>query len=189
MDWEKIFKFRYNEIVGLDIGSSSVRAVQMVSDSAGFTVTAVDRFEVDTEGEERSAGPEALAGVIDKRLSEDVFNSQWAVCSVCGPEVAVRDFKFPDLSKDEISSAVSLEASQVCPFNVETGSVQHQLIHEGAGGVYGMLVAATDRVIREKRDILDRTNMDCVLMDVSGLALLNCFAALTSISEARWLRF
>jgi type IV pilus assembly protein PilM len=100
------------------------------------------------------------------------------VCSIAGPEVAVRNFKFPPLQADALEGAVRLEASQVCPFNVDDGVVDYQIIRNGTAedSVAGVLVAATNQVIERKTRIAEKASLSCVLMDVDGLALLNCLS-------------
>jgi type IV pilus assembly protein PilM len=91
----------------------------------------------------------------------------------------VRPFKFPPLQTEELDGAVRLEASQVCPFNVDEGVVDYQIIpsDESDSVTAGVLVAASNDVIQRKIRIVEKANMSCVMMDVDGLALLNCLNA------------
>jgi len=109
--------------------------------------------------------------------------TEWAVCGVSGPEVAVRHFEFPPLPSEEIEAAVSLEASQVCPFNAGDDAIDYQLMSDGDDKTRGVLVAATNALIKSKVQLAKEAHLKCVLMDVDGLALLNCFNELGSKSE------
>jgi type IV pilus assembly protein PilM len=104
----------------------------------------------------------------------------------------MRDFEFPLLSTEEIAGAVLLEASQVCPFNAAHSAVNYQLIPNadthasGTSGddkAKGILVAATNTLIATKIQLAKEARLKCVLMDVDGLALLNCFNGLANGSE------
>ncbi len=77
---------------------------------------------------------------------------------------------------EEIEGAVLLEAGQVCPFNVDDASVDYQLIPDGDGKTSGVLVAATNKVLKRKIQFAEEASLNCVLMDVDALALLNCFS-------------
>jgi type IV pilus assembly protein PilM len=99
-----------------------------------------------------------------------------AVCGVSGPEVAVRYFNFPSLPSQEIEGAILLEASQVCPFNVNENALHYQLVNSSGEDVSGVLVAATETLITKKEQLAENAALKCVLMDVDGLALLNCFS-------------
>jgi type IV pilus assembly protein PilM len=92
--------------------------------------------------------------------------------------VAVRDFEFPPLSDEEIEAAVLLEAAQVCPFNAADSAVGYQVIPNGHEKTRGVLVAATNPLVQSKMQLARKAGLKCVLIDVDGLALLNCYNGL-----------
>jgi type IV pilus assembly protein PilM len=87
------------------------------------------------------------------------------------------------LSLDEIESAVHFEAAQVCPFNADDAAVDFQLIDNDKDSARGILVAATNQLINNKTVLAKQASVDCVLMDVDGLALLNCLSECEDIAE------
>lgn len=172
-DWKQLFKRSKAEVFGLDIGSSTVKIVQLHKDKAGYTVTAASIADI--AGEKEGNNKEAnTIKAIQECLESVAVQSQLAVCSICGPEVAVRYFKFPSLAAEEVQGAVLLEAEQVCPFNINDGIVDYQLIPNGKE-TRGVLIAATNKEIKRKSQFAKEAALDCVLMDVDGLALLNCY--------------
>src|SRR4030042_1187879 len=108
-----------------------------------------------------------------------------ALCGVCGPETSVRYFKFPLLPPEELQGAILLEAAQVCPFNIDDSAVDYQLMPNGDGNDCGVLVAATNKLIERKRQLAKDACLDCVLMDIDGLALLNCFSEYEKVEAGR----
>jgi type IV pilus assembly protein PilM len=178
LDWKRSFKLKLEkrEVLGLDIGSSAVKIIQLRKDGADYTVTAAGIADI-AAGENSSDLIEVnTVGAICKCLESTGIQTRLAVCSICGPEVAVRDFGFPLLQPEEIEGAVLLEAGQVCPFNVDDASVDYQLIPDGDGKISGVLVAATNKVLKRKIQFVEEASLNCVLMDVDALALLNCFS-------------
>lgn len=178
LDWKRSFKFELEErrVLALDIGTSAVKIVQMRKDNGSHTVTGAGVAEIAA-----SEGNNDERAMNTTRAIRECFDStgvrtRLAVCGVSGPEVAVRYFKFPSLSAEEIEGAVALEAAQVCPFNVDDGSVDYQLIPNGEDNVIGILVAATNKLMKNKIELAKNASLDCVLMDVDGLALLNCLS-------------
>ncbi|MHC4087272.1 MAG: type IV pilus assembly protein PilM [Planctomycetota bacterium] len=169
-------KIENREIFGLDIGSSSVNAVRLVKKGGKWIVTAANRIPITPSQEEGNQANTVSA--IGKCLESTGIRIRKAVCGVSGPEVAVRDFQFPSLSREEIESAIHLEAAQVCPFNADDAAVDYQLIDndQDKDNVRGILVAATNELINNKTVLAKQASVDCVLMDVDGLALLNCLS-------------
>jgi len=176
--WKRLLGLSQDNVLGLDIGSSSVRMVQLARDNDGFSVVAAAISDIEPTDGNYAAREANIVKAVQRCVSLAKSHTHWAVCSVSGPEVAVRHFKFPPLKHEELDSAVHLEASQDCPFNVDDGVVEYQIISSGTDeeSVAGVLVAATNHVINKKAGIVEKANLNCVLMDVDGLALLNCLA-------------
>ncbi len=175
MDWKNILKLGGGTVFGLDVGSSSVKAVQVRREGDTFKVVAAGKVDIGASEEEGVAAENIrTVKAIHESCDQAGIKNRYAVCSVCGPEVAVRYFKFPDLSADELASAIQLEAEQVCPFSLENAVVDHQLVPDGTGGRRGVLVAATNKVVNRVNRLVKEASYSPVLMDVDGLALLNC---------------
>jgi len=175
LGWKRAFGLRHYEVLGLDIGSSQVKIVQLHKHNGEYAVTAAGVVEIETNIDNNSQREENATKAICECLQSAGADTQMAVCGVSGPEVAVRYFKFPSLLPEEIDGAVLLEAAQICPFNVDTATVDYQLIADGGNNVTGILVAATNNMIQKRRQLAEKAFLKCVLMDVEGLALLNCF--------------
>jgi type IV pilus assembly protein PilM len=178
-----MLNFTKTELLGLDIGSSAVKAVRLRKDDAGYTVTAAGIAEIAVTEEDNNHQKINTVKAIRECLESTGHKMKLAVCGLSGPEVAVRDFEFPSLSTSEIDGAVSFEASQVCPFNAADSAVDYHLIPNGDDKTRGILVAATNALIKNKVQLTKEAALKCVLMDVEGLALLNCFNGLANDSE------
>jgi len=178
LDWKRSFKFELEErrVLALDIGSSAVKIVQMDKHNGGYAVTAAGIAEIAASKDNNNQREINTTRAIRECLESTGIRTRMAVCGVSGPEVAVRYFKFPLLPPEEIDGAVTLEAAQVCPFSVEDGAVDYQLISSDKNNVAGTLVAATNKVIKNKVQLAKNASLDCVLIDVDGLALLNCLS-------------
>ncbi len=176
-----MLNFTKTEIVGLDVGSFAVKAVKLHKNDSRYSVAAAGVIEVAVSEEDNNHLNTVNAirecfGLVGGR-------TKLAVCGLSGPEVAVRDFEFPSLSTTEIDGAVLFEASQVCPFNAAESVVDYHLIPDGDDKTRGILVAATNTLIANKVNLAKEAAIKCILMDVEGLALLNCFTALAGETE------
>lgn len=200
--WKRSFTFEHKEVLGLDIGSSEVKLIELRKNGSDYAVAAAGIVDI-AAGEDNSTRRETkTVGAIRECLQSVDTRTRMAVCSVSGPEVAVRYFKFPSLPPEEIEGAVLLEAAQVCPFNIDAAAVDYQLMggtdilsvlgQDGQAtkdSVRGVLVAATNELIQRKRRLAKGASLKCVLVDIDGLALLNCFDGLAGEygkNEAGW---
>jgi type IV pilus assembly protein PilM len=152
--------------------------VQLHKYNGSYAVKAAGIAEIAASKDEDAQRETNTTRAIHKCLKSAGASTQLAVCGVSGAEVAVRHFAFPSLPSEEIESAVLLEAAQVCPFNVDDGTVDYQLTAGDENTVTGILVASPNELIRTKKHFAENSSLKCVLMDVEGLALLNCFNGL-----------
>ncbi len=175
LNWEKLVNTKQYEVLGLDVGSSTIKMVQLRKNNEGYEVVAAGVTQIDTDAEDGKYDEEtSTIQAINRCLKSADVKAKLAVSGVCGPEVAMRDFKFPSLMPEEVESAVTLEAAQVCPFNVDDSAIDYQLIPDGKENIHGILVAATNSLVERKKRFVDSASLNNVLMDVEGLALLNC---------------
>ena len=189
LSWKRLLNLRKNEIIGLDIGSYAVKIVALRKKAdSGYTLTAANITEILSSEENNDTQTINTTRAIRECYRQAGAKRKLAVCGVSGPDVAVRDFEFPSLSNEEIVGAVRLEASQVCPFNTADSAIDYQLINDTAtqridGKTRGVLVAATNTLVKSKVQFAKAARLNCVLMDIDGLALLNCFDELTEEHE------
>jgi type IV pilus assembly protein PilM len=176
VDWKRIFKLGQQQVFGLDIGSSAIKMVQLRKNGGNYVVTAAGIVDIN-DGAESDDGHKKIniQKAIRQCLQSSGIQTKLAVCGVCGPETAVRHFTFPLLLPNEIEGAVLLEAKQVCPSNADDGVVDYQVVPSNKKDISGILVVATNKLLKEKKRFVEDAIFNNVLMDVDGLALLNCF--------------
>jgi type IV pilus assembly protein PilM len=177
LNWKRLLGLKFGELLGLDIGSSSVKLVQLARSGDGYETVAAGSVQIESDSDKSAQAAEirTIRAITDCCRQAGITN-KYTVSSVCGPDVAVRYFKFPAIPDEELASAIALEAEQVCPFGMEDSVLDYQIIPDEDDSVHGVLVAATNKVIHRKEKIMKEASLDPVMMDVDGLALLNCLS-------------
>ena len=171
-----MFGLGRQEVMGVDIGSFAVKIVQLRKASNHWLVTAAGIVDISEKGTDNPGRKETnSARAIHNCMRLSGIKTKLAVCGVGGAEVAVRNFEFPIIPEEQIERAIMLEARQVCPFNTDQVAVDYRLIPDGDGKTRGYMVVATDRLLKSVVRLAGRAHLNCALMDVDGLALLNCF--------------
>ncbi len=179
------------DVYGLDIGTSAIKMVALRKGSKGYVVTAAGISHIIKQNDGQSVSDTSIVRAIQdcfasaRLRAKNKPKTRYAVCGASGPELAIRDFEFPPLPEEEVVGAVFFEASLVCPFNLEQAAVDYQLLPVAsqsqnnvldAQKTRGILVAATNNLLANKVRLAKSAGLKCVLMDVDGLALLNCFS-------------
>jgi type IV pilus assembly protein PilM len=176
-------------VVGLDIGSSSVKMVKLSKDGDDYVVNAAARSDIDAaDGSDKQKKSATVAAIKDCLKAGDV-SDDYVVCGLCGSEVVVRPFSFPNLPAEQIAQAVKFEAEQVCPFDTKNIAVDYQVVENNTGQeggkIDGILVAAAPSAIEKKTQLTASAFAKCALMDADDLAILNCFSYCESQSDSK----
>jgi type IV pilus assembly protein PilM len=174
--------------IGLDLGASAVKMVQITRDGHGLTVNAAAAEYIDVSPNDDEAAIKVKTTAAIKKCHKSIdarFRTKYAVCGVSGPEVATRSFNLESVAPERLEAAVMAEAADVCPFNVRQNRFDFQLAAPGTipttrtanvqSGEMGIMVAATNLVVSKKKNTVENAGLICAMIDVNGLAMANVF--------------
>src|SRR3989344_7856057 len=117
--------------VGLDIGSMTIKMVELSSEGKGMRLQAAGVLgykgaNIQKLEEEKDFA--AIADVVRKLHKEAKISSKNVIVSLPEDSVFTRTIKFLPLSDGEIASAVKWEAEQYIPIPVAEAVIQHQIL-------------------------------------------------------------
>jgi len=160
---------RTKSIVGLDIGSHAVRAVEVTRSGDSLMLTGLGRAKVES--------PDALEDSIVRMLNDAGIRTRKCVTAVSGRSVIVRYVPMPPLADAELKQAVRVEADKYIPFDVDEVILDCHKIEEPAPGeqMRVVLVAVKRTMIEEHVAMLDRLGLVPAIVDVDVFALGNGF--------------
>ncbi len=168
-------------IVGVDIGSSAVKAVELKVGGKGG-----DEFSLLNIGVEMLP-PEAIVdgaimdagAVIDsiQRLFQDnKIKTTDVATGVSGNAVIVKKISLPQMSAEELSESIHWEAEQYIPFDIQDVSLDYEVLDSGGGGNMDVLLVAVKKdKISEYTSALTQAGKNASIMDVDVFALQNCY--------------
>jgi type IV pilus assembly protein PilM len=172
--WREFYKsWQKQQVFGLDVGTSAIKLIQLNKTENGYSVAGAGMAFVDSPNDEAHRDANLSKAIRQCWQSANIKN-KLAVCGVRGQETAVRHFSFPALLPEEVEGAVELEAKQFCPFNTDEGVIDYQVISLNEKEIQGFLVVAANKILRDKIRVVSDSSLANVLMDIDGLALINC---------------
>jgi len=165
---------RKKSLLGLDIGSSCVKAVELTRVGQGLVITGMGKAEVET--------PEAVGDAINRALKEGGIKSKRVCSSVSGRSVIHRQVPMMTIPDAELKQAMEYEADKYIPFDVTEVQLDAQRLKEGVdtdsapqGQMKVLLVAAKKTLIEEHIHLLQSVGLTPAVVDVDFLALGNAF--------------
>ena len=165
-------------LVGLDIGTTSVKAVELTERRGKLAVSGFGQVEVNGDT------PQARQSAVDELVQECGLRGRRVVTGISGKNVIVRYLTLPIMREEEMRNALMFEASKYVPFPLEECVLDCQRLEgavdrAGEGNMTVVLVAARRSQIAEQMTCIEGTSLATDAVDLDVMALGNAFMAAT----------
>ncbi|MDH4097519.1 MAG: pilus assembly protein PilM [Nitrospira sp.] len=171
------------QLVGLDIGSSAIKLVQL-KESKGrhilqkFGVKPLEP-EVIVDGTVMDEG--RVVSAIRELFDEQGVKNKLVAISISGHAVIVKKISLPPMPDEELEGQVKLAAEQYIPFDINEVNIDfHVLPADPSGDQQGdmavILVAAKKDKINELTELVKGAGLVPMIMDVDAFAIENMYA-------------
>ena len=163
-------------IVGLDIGSSAIKAVELSRVGKEVQVTGFGQIELASED------PKDVVAAITELMREGGFRTKNVVTSVSGKMVIIRYLSMVPMSDEELRNAILFEAEKYIPFTLDECVLDCQRFDEPEGGNSAnvLLVAVKDAVLDHHLGLVQKAGLTPDIIDVDAFALSNAHSLLRS---------
>jgi type IV pilus assembly protein PilM len=173
---------RAKSLVGLDIGSSAVKAVELKQAGKGYKVTAFGAESVPPDSIVDGAiiDGAAVADAIRRLFDGNKIQTKDVAASLSGNAVIVKKITLPVMTDAELAESIYWEAEQYIPFDIQDVNLDYQILDPGdaANGKATMdvlLVAAKKEKIADYTGVIAQAGRTAVVVDVDAFALQNAF--------------
>ncbi|HZU41227.1 MAG TPA: type IV pilus assembly protein PilM [Terriglobales bacterium] len=174
-----MFGFGAKTIVGLDVGSSSIKAVELKRSRGGIQVAhlGVEPLASDIVVDSMIVDSGTVSSAIAKIFSENLIKSRAVATSVSGHSVIVKKISLPPMSDQELAETIQKEAAQHIPFDIADVSIDYQVLSEdGAGPQMDVLLVAVKKdKILNYTNVLSMAGKSPAVVDIDAFALQNCY--------------
>ena len=169
-------------VVGLDIGSSAVKAVELKPSGKGYKVAAfaVQPVPPDSIVDGAIIDGTAVADAIKRLFENKAFKTKEVAASLSGNAVIVKKISLPVMTEAELSESIYWEAEQYIPFDIQDVNLDYQILNSGTNGdsqgtMEVLLVAAKKEKIADYTGVISQAGRTPVVVDVDAFALQNAF--------------
>jgi type IV pilus assembly protein PilM len=175
--------FGPKSMVGLDIGSSTVKAVEISMKGRGsdFELTHLGVAKLPHEAIVQGAflNSSAISDSIREAMENGKIKSKNVASAVCGHSVIVKKVSLPVMSRDELDEQIRWEAEQYIPFDVNEVNLDFQILdpENAEGQMDVLLVAAKKDLIDDYVQVISEAGLVASTIDVAAFAVENAFEA------------
>jgi type IV pilus assembly protein PilM len=168
--------------VGLDIGSSSVKAVELKASGKSFKVVAfaTEAVPPDSIVDGAIIDGAAVADAIKRLFDRKQFKTKDVAASLSGNAVIVKKINLPVMTEAELGESIFWEAEQYIPFDIQDVNLDYQILNPGTGPdangtMEVLLVAAKKEKIADYTGVISQAGRTPVVVDVDAFALQNAY--------------
>ena len=183
MDRSLSFKTRLgarDPAIGLDIGSSAIRAAELGGSPGTPRLVRFGQVGLEpgavVEGEVRDEA--AVAAAVKQLWAQAGFSTRRVVVNVSGQRVIVREAEVTAMSAEDFRSALNFEAQDLIPIPIADAVVDFQILGDAPAGTDGrprmriQLVAADREALGRTLSAVKQANLEVVGVDVPQAALM-----------------
>lgn len=176
-------------LVGLDIGSSAVKLVELKdAKGGGFKLVKTGLSTLSPEAIVDGAIMDAslVVDTVNRVLSETGVRGNDFATSLSGHSVIIKKISLPTMSSEELAESIRWEAEQYVPFDINDVNLDYVVLDAGAGETMDVLLVAVKKdKIGDYTSIITQAGKNPALVDVDAFALQNAYEANYPVEPGR----
>ena len=166
-------------IVGLDIGSSCIKAVELKKTKGEIQVSTlgVEPLAADIVVDSMIVDSGSVSGAISKIFNDHKIKSKLVATSVSGHSVIVKKITTQTMSDSDLAETINTEAAQHIPFDIADVNIDYQILSDDptAPQMDVLLVAVKKDKILNYTNGLNLAGKSPAVVDIDAFALQNCY--------------
>jgi type IV pilus assembly protein PilM len=165
--------------IGLDIGSNSIKLIQVKRSNQGVTLENFAMSELAPEAiyEGGIHDTDAVVSTIKELVDSLQLKSKTVAISIGGHSVIVKKITLPAMSDEELAESINWEADHYIPYDLVDVYLDYQILQTRAdqGQMDVMLVAAKREVVDQYLEVVREAGLKPVAVDTDCFAVQNAF--------------
>jgi type IV pilus assembly protein PilM len=170
-----------NDVIGLDIGSSSIKLVELREGKSGYELQnlAISPLPPEAIVDGALMDSVTIIDAIRDLISTSKTKAKNVVASVSGHSVIVKKITLPIMTEAELEESIQWEAERYIPFDINDVNIDFQIFGSGQENPDVMdvvLVAAKKDIINDYVSVIMESGLNPVIIDIDSFALENMLA-------------
>jgi type IV pilus assembly protein PilM len=168
------------ETVGIDIGSSSVKLVQVREHKGGYLLQRVGILPLPAEAivDNTLMDSSSIVETIKNLANSLEISAKEAASSISGNSVIIRKIVLPSMSTEELEDQIHWEAEQYIPFDINDVNIDFQILgpdENDPSRMTVLLVASKRDIVNDYIAVFNETGLRLSVIDVDAFAVQNAF--------------
>lgn len=175
-----MFFGKKDRLIGLDIGSRSIKAAEIAETKKGNTLERFGIVDIPPGLIEDGAikDAEQVSDTIRRLFKDYGIKGQNVALSVGGYSVIVKKINVQSMPEEQLQETISFEAEQYIPFDISDVNLDFQILGENENNPNQMnvlLVAAKKEMVNDYLNLAQMAGLNPCIIDVDAFALQNIY--------------
>jgi type IV pilus assembly protein PilM len=164
-------------LVGLDIGSSSVKAVELQGKLGSLVLTSLahESLQPDSVVDGQIMELNAVSQTIANVFESNQIKTMNVAAGVSGSSVIVKNIIVPPMTEAELEESIDWHAEEHIPFDIADVSLDYQVVGSTPDALNVLMAACKRDFIGNIKQAIQLAGKHPAIIDVDAFALQNCY--------------
>lgn len=164
-------------LVGLDIGSSSIKAVELQGRNGDLSLVNLgwENVQPDSIVDGQIMELNAVSNVIANIFRDQKIKTERVAAGVSGHSVIVKNVVVPKMSEEELAESFTWHAEEHLPFDIADVSLDYQVTGSTADAMSVLMAACKRERVASLKQAIQLAGKQPAVIDVDAFALQNCY--------------
>lgn len=168
-------------VIGLDIGSSSIKMVELKDERSGYQLQnlAISPLPPEAIVDGALMDSATIIEAIRETIAGSKTKSKDVVTSVSGHSVIVKKISLPVMTEAELEESIQWEAEKYIPFDINDVNIDFKIFgstRENPDLMDVILIAAKKDIINDYVSVVMESGLNPMIIDLDAFALENMLA-------------
>jgi type IV pilus assembly protein PilM len=164
-------------IVGVDIGSSSVKAVELQGKGSDLQLLNLgfETLQADSVVDGQIMELNAVSNAISSIFNEHKIKTTKVAAGVNGHSVIVKNIVLPQMTDDELQESFAWHAEEHIPFDISDVNLDYHVMNRADDAIHVLLAACKRDKVANLKQAIQLAGKQPTVVDVDAFALQNCY--------------
>lgn len=172
-----MFKRGKTSMVGVDIGSSSVKAVELQGRGNDLQLLSLgfEALQADSVVDGQIMELNAVSNAISSIFNEHKIKTTKVAAGVNGHSVIVKNIVLPQMSEEELQESFAWHAEEHIPFDISDVNLDFHVMNRSDDAIHVLLAACKRDKVANLKQAIQLAGKQPAVVDVDAFALQNCY--------------
>lgn len=168
---------RKKSVAGLDVGSSSIKAVELEGKMSNLSLVSVgfENLPGDTVVDGQIMELNTVAEAIQNICKNYQIKATQVVTGVSGHSVIIKNIVLPPMSREELEESIDWHAEEHIPYDLADVSLDYHITEESSDATQVLIVACKREKIDNIKQAIQLSGKQPIVIDIDTFALQNCY--------------